>query len=138
MIHNDESPEGGSVELNLQHINEKVWVSVIDSGRGISEVDLPRIFERFYRGDSAREGAALNTGIGLSIVHRIVAMHGERVEARNTPTRGALFRFSLSVVDPAGILIAGIEIMHMIRKSQLAHIKDRASSAANQFYSLAF
>ena len=38
----------------------------------------------------------------------------------------------------AGILIAGIEVMHMIRKGQLDGIKDRASSAANQFYSLAF
>ena len=96
------TPEGGSVELSLQHINKKVWVSVTDSGSGISDADLPRIFERFYRGNSAREGAALNAGIGLSIVHRIVAMHGETVEASNAPARGAQFRFSLSVVDSAG------------------------------------
>lgn len=89
------TPEGGSVQLCLQHIDAKVWVSVIDSGSGIAALDLPHIFERFYRGNSARGEAAINAGLGLSIVRRILDMHGETVEAANAPERGAHFRFSL-------------------------------------------
>jgi two-component system OmpR family sensor kinase len=90
--------EGGSVRLRMQHIDKKIWVSVIDSSGGISESDLPHIFERFYRGHGVLGNAAVNAGIGLSIVSRIVAMHGETVEAGNALGLGAEFRFSLSVV----------------------------------------
>lgn len=93
------TPEGGSVQLRMQHIAEKVWVSVIDSGSGIAASDLPYIFKRFYRGNSVHRDVAANAGIGLSIVRRIVAMHGESVEAGNAPERGAQFRFSLPVVN---------------------------------------
>jgi two-component system OmpR family sensor kinase len=91
------TPEGGTVHLHLEHLDEKIWVSVIDNGSGISALDLPHIFERFYRGNMARGEAHVNAGIGLSIVHRICDMHGEIVEADNAPHGGALFRFSLSV-----------------------------------------
>jgi two-component system OmpR family sensor kinase len=93
------TPEGGSVQLRMHHIDEKVWVSVIDSGDGISASDLPHIFTRFYRGNSAHKDAVVNAGIGLCIVRRIVAMHGESVEAGNAPERGTQFRFSLPVMD---------------------------------------
>jgi two-component system OmpR family sensor kinase len=91
--------EGGSVRLRMQHIDKKIWVSVIDSSGGISESDLPHIFERFYRGHGVLGNAAVNAGIGLSIVSRIVAMHGETVEAGNALGLGAEFRFSLSVIS---------------------------------------
>ena len=93
------SPEGGSVQLRLQQCDDKVWVSVIDSGSGIAAADLPHIFERFYRGDSARGESAVNAGLGLSIVHRIVDMHGEAVEVCNATEQGALFRFSLRIAE---------------------------------------
>ncbi|WP_295754591.1 HAMP domain-containing sensor histidine kinase [Undibacterium sp.] len=93
------TPEGGSVRIHLQHTHEKVWISVIDSGSGISAADLPHVFERFYRGNRARDESAHNAGLGLSIVHRIVDMHGEVVEAANDQQHGALFRLSLSSAD---------------------------------------
>jgi signal transduction histidine kinase len=93
------TPEGGSVQLRLQQLDDKIWVSVIDSGCGIAEADLPHIFKRFYRGDSARGESAINAGLGLSIVHRIVDMHGEVVEASNATGQGAHFRFSLRSVE---------------------------------------
>ncbi|MEC4718068.1 HAMP domain-containing sensor histidine kinase [Noviherbaspirillum sp. CPCC 100848] len=93
------TPVGGSVQVCLQNIDKKVWVSVIDSGSGISASDLPHIFERFYRGSSAREEAVVHAGIGLSIVNRIIDLHGESVEATNAPGGGALFRFSLPSMD---------------------------------------
>ena len=93
------TPDGGLVQVCLQHIDKKVWVSVIDSGCGIPASDLPLIFERFYQGNSAHGETVVNAGIGLSIVNRIVGMHGESVEAANAPERGALFRFSLPCLD---------------------------------------
>lgn len=95
------TPKGGSVKLGLEHIDDKVWVSVVDSGSGISELDMPNIFERFYRGNRERTEAAVNAGLGLSIVRRILDMHGQSVAAANAPGHGALFRFSLPAIGSA-------------------------------------
>ena len=92
------TPDGGSVKLGLQHIDEKVWVSVVDSGGGISELDMPYIFERYYRCNRERGEAAVRAGLGLSIVRRILDMHGESVAADHAPGHGALFRFSLPAI----------------------------------------
>lgn len=89
------TPEGGAIQLQLNYVEKKVWVAVVDSGNGIAESDMPYIFDRFYRGNSARVQASANAGLGLSIVRRIFDMHGEIVEAVNVPGGGALFRFSL-------------------------------------------
>ena len=91
--------EGGTVQLDLQHIDAKVWITVRDSGCGIAPSDLPHIFERYYRGHGAHGEAAANAGIGLSIVNSIIDMHGQRLEAANAPGQGALFRFSLASQD---------------------------------------
>lgn len=72
-------------------------MSVIDSGWGISTLDLPYIFERFYPGNSSHGATVVDGGIGLSIMNRIGGMHGESVEAGNAPARGALM--SLPSVD---------------------------------------
>ena len=93
------TPDGGSVQVGLQTIDEKVWVSVTDSGCGIDASELPKIFQRFFRGDSPHRDSVVNAGIGLSIANRIVDMHGESIEAANAPGQGALFRFSLSCID---------------------------------------
>jgi two-component system OmpR family sensor kinase len=89
------TPEGGVIALQLDCVDDKVWVAVMDSGNGINEMDMPHIFDRFYRGTHARGQTSANAGLGLSIVRRIIDMHGETVEALNLPDHGALFRFSL-------------------------------------------
>lgn len=93
------TPDGGLVQISLQNIDKKVWVSVIDSGEGISPSDLPHIFKRFYQGNNSLAGTIVNAGIGLSIVIRIIDMHGESVEAANASGKGAQFRFSLPTMD---------------------------------------
>lgn len=93
------TPQDGSVQIQLQLINAKVWVSVTDSGPGIKDTDMARIFERFYRGNRVREGSSVNAGLGLAIVRRILEMHGEVVEACNTSEGGAQLRLSLPVVE---------------------------------------
>lgn len=101
------TPQGGAVQIQLQKIDDKVWVSVSDSGAGITEADFPHIFERFYRGSQAREGNAANAGLGLAIVHRILDMHGEVVEATNSPSGGAQLRFSLKIMENHTALCEG-------------------------------
>ncbi|HCY64260.1 MAG TPA: sensor histidine kinase [Oxalobacteraceae bacterium] len=93
------TPQDGTVQIQLQLVNEKVWVSVADSGPGITEPDLSHIFERFYRGNRAHEDSSASAGLGLAIVRRILELHGEVAEAANMPAGGAQFRFSLPVKE---------------------------------------
>ncbi len=76
-----------------------VRVSVKDTGRGIPEKDLPRIFEKFYRvADS--EGYATGTGLGLSIVKQIVEAHGSTIEVQSQVDVGTTFSFILKAAPP--------------------------------------
>jgi two-component system phosphate regulon sensor histidine kinase PhoR len=92
------SGKGGSVSLAAERHNGEVILSVSDSGVGISQDDLPRIFERFYRADKARSRELGGTGLGLSIVKHIAQLHGGRVEAQSEPGRGTTIRVILPAV----------------------------------------
>ena len=72
-------------------------VSVQDTGRGIDPSELPYIWERFYRSDSARSRNDGGTGLGLAIVRSIVEKHGGTVSAKSEPGQGATFSFTLPV-----------------------------------------
>ena len=67
-----------------------VGISVSDHGTGIPEADVPRIFEPFYRGQHAVDGGVHGSGLGLSLVDRIVRQHGGRVQIHST-SRGTTF-----------------------------------------------
>ena len=82
------SPDGGTVEIELAGGE----LAVRDHGPGLSDADLPHIFERFYRADSAR--ALPGSGLGLAIVRHAAEAHGGRVQAENAPGGGALLRVS--------------------------------------------
>ena len=95
-------PEGGSVELQARcGAGTAIEVSVRDDGSGIPSAHLPRIFERFYRADTARSRAEGGTGLGLSIVRHLVEAHGGRVEAESELGRGTTIRFTLPAPDDA-------------------------------------
>jgi two-component system sensor histidine kinase MprB len=83
------SPAAGTVHVNLQD----GVLTVADEGPGISEDDLPHVFERFYRSDKARNTPG--TGLGLSIVDQAVTAHGGTVTAENGTPTGALFTVNL-------------------------------------------
>jgi signal transduction histidine kinase len=96
------SPPGGEVQLRAEAHNGTVVVSVRDSGEGIAPEDLPRIFDRFYRGDAARtRGHARDgledggAGLGLAIAKGLVEAHGGRIWAESTPGHGTTMRFAL-------------------------------------------
>jgi two-component system phosphate regulon sensor histidine kinase PhoR len=89
------TPRGGRVSLSAAVQGSEVVVSVADTGVGIAEEDLPRVFERFYKADKARSGGG--TGLGLAIVKHVVQAHHGRVWVESVEGKGATFRFSLPV-----------------------------------------
>ena len=82
---------GGQVMIAVYREGDQVLLEVSDTGVGIPEADLPKIFNRFYRVDKARSRAAGGTGLGLSIVRDTVRRHGGWVTARPNSPRGSVF-----------------------------------------------
>jgi two-component system phosphate regulon sensor histidine kinase PhoR len=85
------TPQNGRISVRLRSADGQVFLEVEDTGIGIPEQDLARIFERFYRVDKARSRELGGTGLGLSIVkHLVQAMHGT-VRATSRPGQGTTF-----------------------------------------------
>lgn len=86
------TPPGGSVRVRpMAHRNESgEWVgfSVSDTGPGIPPEDEPHLFERFFRGQAAKQSGASGTGLGLAIAREIVSRHGGRIEVHNNAPSG--------------------------------------------------
>jgi two-component system, OmpR family, sensor histidine kinase SenX3 len=85
------TPPGGKVEVTGGSEGREIVVSVSDTGIGIPEANLERIFERFYRVDKARSKATGGTGLGLSIVKHIAENHGGRVAVESVLGEGTTF-----------------------------------------------
>jgi len=86
---------GGAVEFSAEErVNETV-ITVRDTGMGIPAEEIPRIWERLYRGDKSRSERGL--GLGLSLVKAIVQAHGGRVEVESEPGKGSIFRVRLPI-----------------------------------------
>ncbi|HUS94279.1 MAG TPA: ATP-binding protein [Patescibacteria group bacterium] len=81
--------------------HEGVWVRVSDNGPGISEGDLPHLFDRFYRGEAALESGAPGTGLGLAICKEIIDRHQGKIEVESKPGGGAAFTVWLPALKPA-------------------------------------
>lgn len=90
------TPHGGVVSVSVTRCDGMVAAQVSDTGCGISEHDLPHIFERFYRAEKARQGHN-GAGLGLAIAKRILDLHGGVIEARSAPGQGAVFSFRLPI-----------------------------------------
>ncbi len=91
------TPSGGAVYLSCGKKGSQLFIEVRDTGVGISEKDLPRIFDRFYRGDQARGRRDGGTGLGLSIAQWIVEKHGGSISAKSN-SEGTTFTVKLAAV----------------------------------------
>ena len=89
------TPPGGRVEVTGGSEGAEIVIRVSDTGIGIPEAKLPRIFERFYRVDKARSKETGGTGLGLSIARHIAENHGGRVAVESTPGEGSTFTVNL-------------------------------------------
>ncbi len=85
------SESGSEVIVDVAELGEDVRITVQDFGSGIAAEHLPRLFERFYRGDKARSRKMGGTGLGLAIVKHIVQAHGGRVTAESIEGQGSTF-----------------------------------------------
>ncbi len=109
LIHNalKFTPAGGSVRVSAGLVGGAVTVQVSDTGSGIAPEDLPRIFERFYKADRARNqpGARTSgsggTGLGLAVVKHTVEVHGGTVAVESELGRGSTFSFSIPLAPPS-------------------------------------
>ena len=89
------SRPGGSVEVTLGRTEDTVELAVSDTGMGIAQHELEHVFDRFFRGEEARQQQVPGTGLGLNIVDSIVRAHGGTVGVESEPGRGATFRVTL-------------------------------------------
>jgi signal transduction histidine kinase len=87
------TPAGGRVEMETRREAGEAVLTVRDTGAGIPPDDLPRIWERLYRGDRSRSERGL--GLGLSLVKAVVEAHGGRVDVQSAPDRGSTFTVRL-------------------------------------------
>jgi len=89
------TPAGGSIEVTVNTLNnDAVAITVKDTGIGISEKDMPRVFERFYRCDPSRSEAGI--GLGLSFARAIARAHGGDITVSGEPNKGSTFTITLS------------------------------------------
>ena len=90
------TPADGEIRVDIRLADDAVELSVSDTGPGISEEDLPHLFERFYRGDPAR-GRTGGSGLGLAIVRQWVEAHGGTIRAKNRREGGARFVLQIPI-----------------------------------------
>jgi two-component system, OmpR family, sensor histidine kinase BaeS len=93
------TPSAGTVAVALAHSDQEVRVSVEDTGDGISPETARRMFDRFWRGDSARSGDGSGAGLGLAIARGLVEAQGGRIWAEGAATGGARVSFTLPVAQ---------------------------------------
>jgi len=95
------TPAGGQIDVRTSRVDSE-WVSVtiLDDGLGISEDELPHLFDRFFRGKAGHASGAPGTGLGLAIVKQVIERHSGRIEVgRNVNGRGAKFTIILPRIN---------------------------------------
>lgn len=88
------TPQGGEITLVAGRNTQGVYFQMRDNGSGISPQDLPHIFDRFYRGDKARQPSG-ESGLGLAIARSIVEAHRGKLTVASTPGQGTVFTIQL-------------------------------------------
>ena len=91
----DKKKEKGIIDIRILDQVDSIQVEIEDNGKGIAQKDLVNIFERFYRTDSSRNSSTGGSGIGLSIVKKIIEDHGGYIWATSKEGEGTCMHFVL-------------------------------------------
>tara|TARA_R110000868_G_scaffold235273_8_gene489129 strand:- start:34050 stop:35456 length:1407 start_codon:yes stop_codon:yes gene_type:complete len=89
----------GEIKVSCVHDKSQVNISVVDTGIGIGEEHLERLFDRFYRTDKARSRDKGGTGLGLAVVKGILNAHQKDIHVKSKPGKGSTFYFSLDLIN---------------------------------------
>ena len=87
--------DGGRTVIRFMDMGDDIMIEIADDGIGISEKDLPRIFDRFFRTDKSRSREMGGTGLGLAIVKHIIEAHNQTINVQSTLGKGTSFTFTL-------------------------------------------
>jgi signal transduction histidine kinase len=89
------TPAGGAITITAQPSVDKIDVSVSDTGPGIKDEDLPKIFDRFFHAKNPQDENTTSTGLGLAIAKRILELHGSQISVSSRLSEGTRFDFDL-------------------------------------------
>ena len=89
------TPAGGKVTVAVHEEGGVILISIRDTGIGIHSSDLPRVFDRFFRGDQSRSHPG--SGLGLALVRRIIELHGGSINVLSRPDQGTMVRIHLPI-----------------------------------------
>jgi signal transduction histidine kinase len=92
------TPANGRIGVKVRANGDFVFISVTDTGIGITKENQRKIFDRFFRAEDSEVQRIAGTGLGLSIVHSLIEMHGGNIEVQSTPGEGSTFTFCLPLV----------------------------------------
>jgi len=95
------TPKGGEIAVLVNNAEDRLVISVKDTGTGIDEDDLPFVFERFYKADKARTRGKAGTGLGLAIAKNIVEAHRGKIMVQSKRGHGTTFTFYIPKSDPS-------------------------------------
>lgn len=97
------TPEKGIIHISMEEHYQELIISVMDSGPGLNDIELTRVFEKYWMGNNSQ---CPGTGLGLFICKTIIEAHGGHIEAENIPGQGARFSFSLPKVDQEQVVFS--------------------------------
>lgn len=95
------TPDGGKIVLDVKTLRGKAFVSIVNTGHGIEPEKLEYIWDRFYKADTSRSADRSGVGLGLYIVKRILAFHGEDINVQSVVDDFTRFTFTLSLANPS-------------------------------------
>ena len=114
------TPKGGRIQVKVQRINSHVEILVADSGIGINKEFLPHVFDRFRQADASTTRLYGGLGLGLSIVHQLVDLHGGTVSVQSAGEgKGATFKISLPFLGVVTSPPPEIEAVHPTQSDQV-------------------